>query len=169
MPRFTAESQEILIQRHKDGASRNQIAKETGLSPATITKYATRLGLHFERHAELVKAVETRRLTLADRRARLSERLMDLAEAAVDDVEGQYVVTALAMEEGASYWSSKTLDRAPAKERLDLMKIAKEASAQSLRLIEFDQEADSGAAEARGMLQELSDAARALADSLPES
>jgi hypothetical protein len=168
VPRFTADDRDKMIKLHKAHASRNQIAKDLGFSTATITVHAQRAGLHFERHAELAKAVETRRLSLAERRAALAEKLMDLAEAAAQDVQDQYVITALGVDQGVSFWTSQTLDRAPAKERLDLIKISQQASAQSMRLIEFDKEADSGAAEARGMLQELSDAARALADSLPE-
>ncbi|MGW3511189.1 helix-turn-helix domain-containing protein [Streptomyces sp. NPDC000994] len=65
---------------HKQGKSRNDIARAIKRSPSTVSKIAGELGLTFERGAEVVAATEARRIDLAARRALLAEQLHEDAE-----------------------------------------------------------------------------------------
>ncbi|MEU7340557.1 helix-turn-helix domain-containing protein [Streptomyces sp. NPDC007074] len=65
---------------HKQGKTRNDIARSIKRAPATVSKIATELGLSFERGAEVVAATEARRIDLAARRVVLAEQLHQDAE-----------------------------------------------------------------------------------------
>lgn len=58
---------------HKKGLGRNAIARELGLSLATVTKICQEAGLSFDRSKTKV-AVEARKIDLADLRTRAAER-----------------------------------------------------------------------------------------------
>lgn len=167
MARFTDADLAKLKKLHAKQVGRNEIAKRLGFSPGTVSLHAIKAGLSFDQREILAVAVRTHQLSLAERRARLATKLMDLAEKAAEDIAQAYETIQLGMDAGASQWMSITSEVPPAKERLDLAKIAALASSQSLKLIEFDTKGEDGAAEARGMLLELSDAARALAATIP--
>jgi hypothetical protein len=165
---FTDQDREVLKELHARGMSRNQIATHMSRGQGTISIYARLMGLSFDRREETAVATDVRKLDLAERRAALAIRMMDLAEAAAEDVAGTYVMHTVGIENGSSVWLEKTVALAPADQRLNLIKISLAASGQSMKLVEFDRPPDdNGAAEARGMLVELSDAARALAAQIP--
>lgn len=74
---------------HREGRSCNAIAKELGVSASTISAWARREGLSFDRSKTAV-AVSARAVDLKDRRQRLIDRLYARAEANLDRVEAPY-------------------------------------------------------------------------------
>lgn len=90
---FSIEDEARLRQLHADGVSRNEIARQMGWAVGTITARAQRLGLSFDRSSTRA-AVEARQVDLRDRRQRLQEGLLDLAEEQMTRARGRYQVVA---------------------------------------------------------------------------
>ncbi|MDX3233227.1 hypothetical protein [Streptomyces sp. ME19-01-6] len=61
-------------------------------SVGTITNHAQRLGLAFDREA-VRAATDARQVDLKDRRQRIQEQLLDLAERAIDRAQSRYLLT----------------------------------------------------------------------------
>ncbi|MFE7029460.1 hypothetical protein ACFU9Y_04055 [Streptomyces sp. NPDC057621] len=150
---FSTEDEETLRQLHADGVSRNEIARQMEWSVGTITSHAQRLGLPFDREP-VRAAVEARQIDLKDRRQRIQEQLLDLAETAIDRAQRQYLV---------SGWTHtgepvrELLPEPPAKETKDLTLAASSALTSALKLAQVDA-GDAGRENAQGLLQSLSDA-----------
>lgn len=75
----TAEDEEAVRRLHAAGKTRNQIGREIGRSPSTVSKLALKLGLGFDREATAA-ATAAKTTDLAARRVALAERLHDDAE-----------------------------------------------------------------------------------------
>lgn len=68
---------EAVRRLHTEGKSRNQIARETGRSAATVSKIAADLGLAFSGGARVAAATEARRADAAARREQLADTALD--------------------------------------------------------------------------------------------
>ncbi|MFI6055516.1 hypothetical protein ACIBCO_36200 [Streptomyces violascens] len=62
---------------HAEGKSRNEIARTTGRSAATVSKIARELGLAFSGGARVAAATEARRADAATRRELLADEALD--------------------------------------------------------------------------------------------
>ena len=83
---LTDEERERIRALAASGMTRNDIARETGRSPGSITRVATSYGLSFDRTA--VKAATAAiQVDIAERRERLRARLIGRAEYLMDAVE----------------------------------------------------------------------------------
>ncbi|MGW2707305.1 hypothetical protein [Streptomyces sp. NPDC001340] len=134
---FSAEDEERLRQLHADGLPRNEIARQMGWAVGTITNHASRLGLSFDREA-VRAATDARQVDLRDRRQRIQEQLLDLAENAIGRTQSRYLLHGFSHTgEIVAEW----LQQPPAKETKDLTAAATSA------LARFDQKAkdDAGA------------------------
>lgn len=76
---LTDEEIEHIRELHEQGRSRNEIARELGRSPGTITNHCNRLGLSFDR-TPVIAANRARRADAETRRRELTENLLDDAE-----------------------------------------------------------------------------------------
>lgn len=74
---------------HEQGLGCNAIAKQLGVSPNTISLWAKREGLSFDR-SKTATATAARAVDLKDRRQKLIERLYARAEANLDRIEQPY-------------------------------------------------------------------------------
>jgi predicted transcriptional regulator len=74
---------------HAKGLGCNAIARELGVSSGTVSKWAKREGLAFNRSSTAV-AVAARAVDLKERRQKLIDRLFARAEANLDRVEQPY-------------------------------------------------------------------------------
>ncbi|MFE7312056.1 helix-turn-helix domain-containing protein [Streptomyces sp. NPDC057555] len=63
---MTDPDREQMRRLHAAGQSRNQIAREVGRSPSTVSKIACDEGLRFEGGARVAPATAARQLDLAD-------------------------------------------------------------------------------------------------------
>lgn len=158
---FDAEDAETLRQLHADGVSRNGIARQMGWSVGTITNHAQRLGLSFDREG-VRAASDARQVDLKDRRQRLQEQLLDLAERTIDRAQNEYTLT------GFSHTGeivAQVLREPPAKETKDLTLAASSALTSALKLAQVDAGSE-GRENARGLLQTLGEAMTAAAQDL---
>jgi hypothetical protein len=73
-----AESARI-VEAIRAGAARNEIARQFGRSPSTVSKIATAAGLSFDR-AATAAATEAKRVDMEERRSQVAERLLSDAE-----------------------------------------------------------------------------------------
>ncbi|MBZ6260687.1 hypothetical protein KVH22_34810 [Streptomyces olivaceus] len=141
---FSAEDEERLRQLHADGVSRNEIARQLEWSVATITNHANRLGLAFDREATRA-ATDARQADLKDRRQRIQEQLMDLAERAIERAQSRYLVHGFSHTgESVVEW----LQEPPARETKDLTTAATQALNGAVKLAEVDAESDTDKAKA---------------------
>ncbi|MGW3154015.1 GcrA family cell cycle regulator [Streptomyces sp. NPDC001089] len=150
---FSDEDEDRLRQLHADGVSRNEIARQMGWSAGAITNHAQRLGLAFDREDVRV-AVEARQVELKDRRQRIQEQLLDLAERTIDRARSEYTLTGVKQD---GEFVHEVLREPPAKETKDLTLAASSALTSALKLAQVDA-GDEGRESARGLLQSLSDA-----------
>ncbi|MFF9394213.1 hypothetical protein [Streptomyces griseoluteus] len=135
---FSAEDEERLRQLHADGVSRNGIARQMGWSVGTITNHAQRLGLFFDREA-VRAATDARQVDLKERRQRIQEQLLDLAERAIGRAQSRYLVHGFSHTgESVAEW----LQEPPARETKDLTTAATQALNGAVKLAEFDAEHD---------------------------
>jgi hypothetical protein len=158
---FSAEDEERLRQLHADGVSRNEIARQLEWSVATITNHAQRLGLSFDREATRA-ATDARQVDLKDRRQRIQEQLLDLAERAIERAQDRYLVHGFSHTgESVAEW----LQQPPAKETKDLTLAASSALTSALKLAQVDA-GDEGRENAQGLLRTLGEAMTAAAREL---
>ncbi|MGW0465431.1 helix-turn-helix domain-containing protein [Streptomyces sp. NPDC003027] len=83
---LTDADREAVRTLHAEGKSRNQIARETGRSAATVSKIAAELSLAFSGGARVAAATEARRADAAARREQLADDALDGALAQVERV-----------------------------------------------------------------------------------
>lgn len=74
---ITDADREAVRRLHAEGKSRNQIARETGRSAATVSKIAAAEGLTFSGGARVAAATEARRADAAARREQLADDALD--------------------------------------------------------------------------------------------
>ncbi|WP_448319242.1 hypothetical protein [Streptomyces sp. CO7] len=149
---FAAEDEQQLRELHQQNLSRNEIARRMGWSVATITNHAQRLGLSFDREATRA-ATQARQVDLKDRRQRIQEQLLDLAERSIERAQSRYLMHGWSHTgESMAEW----LQQPPAKETKDLTLAASSALTSALKLAQAD--AESGVHEARSMLGDLGEA-----------
>ncbi|WP_326755109.1 hypothetical protein OIE73_28745 [Streptomyces hirsutus] len=160
---FTEEEQERLRQLHADGLSRNAIAEAMGRPKVTISRWAERLGLSFDREA-VRAATDARQVDLKDRRQRIQEQLLGLAERSIERAQTRYLVHGWTHTgESVAEW----LQQPPAKETKDLTLAASSALTSALKLAQAD--AESGVQEARSMLGDLGEALTRVAQQMDDA
>jgi ParB-like chromosome segregation protein Spo0J len=150
---FSAEDEEQLRQLHADGLPRNRIAEEMGWALGTISNHARRLGLSFDREA-VRAATDARQVDLKDRRQRLQEQFLDLAEHTMTRARSRYLLTGFSH---TGEITTESVPEPPAKETKDFTLAASSAITSALKLAQVDA-GDTGREEAAGFLQSLSDA-----------
>ncbi|MFF3452883.1 hypothetical protein ACFYXH_00895 [Streptomyces sp. NPDC002730] len=80
---LTPEQREAVLAAARSGASRNEVARQTGVSPASVTRICTAAGVSFDRTATAI-AVEARVIDQKAARVNLAGNLLDdVAEARV--------------------------------------------------------------------------------------
>ncbi|MGW5198627.1 hypothetical protein [Streptomyces spiralis] len=158
---FSAEDEERLRQLHAEGVSRNEIARQMEWSVGTITNHANRLGLSFDREA-VRAATDARQIDLKDRRQRIQEQLLDLAERTIERAQSRYLMHGWTHTgESVAEW----LQQPPAKETKDFTLAASSALTSALKLAQADA-GDEGRENARGLLRTLGAAMTAAAEDL---
>jgi hypothetical protein len=82
-------------------------------SVGTITNHAPRLGLSFDREA-VRAATDARQVDLKDRRQRIQEQLLDLAERAIERAQDRYLVHGFSHTgESVAEWLQQPRPRRP--------------------------------------------------------
>ncbi len=104
-----AETRARVRDLHAQNLSRNAIAREIGCSPSTVSSHAKALGLSFDRSAT-AQATAAKTIDLAARRARLVERMMDMAEGALDEIERGEVEQTMITQAGQVVKTTRKVD-----------------------------------------------------------
>jgi hypothetical protein len=154
----TAEDEAAVRRLHADGKSRNDIAREIGRSPSTVSKLAGKLGLSFDREATAA-ATAAKSADLAARRIAFAETLHDSAETLHRQLFAPCIVGAFGGKDNVC--SQKRLDRPMFADQRQIMSSVSIALDKSLKLVPPRDE--QGAAEGVSMLVSLADGIRALA------
>jgi len=132
------------------GKARNAIARERGVSPATVSNIARENNLTFDRTLTET-ATRAKQIDNKARRAALAERLLDKATDLLDLMDEPYLVYAFGGKDND--YNEHLRDRPPATDLRNLMTSAAVAIDKHAVLEKLD--TDSGAAGARSMLGEL--------------
>lgn len=123
---------------HAKGWSCNRIAKELGWAPSTISAWAKREGLSFDR-TMTQDAVAAARLTRAERRSRIIDRLYDRADFLQDRLEAPTFSTLVPAGMGES--TTRDLEYVPSAEEKNLATSISTnlSTAARLELVDTDQ------------------------------
>ncbi|MFE7853739.1 helix-turn-helix domain-containing protein [Streptomyces sp. NPDC057403] len=139
---------------HKQGRTRNDIARAIKRSPSTVSKIAAELGLTFERGAEVVAATEARRIDLAARRVALAESLHQDAEKLREQLWQPCTIGAFGGKDNV--WSQTRLEQPTFADQRNILAATGTAIQQSLKL--QPAEGGEGADQVRSMLGALGEA-----------
>lgn len=154
----TAQDEEAVRRLHAAGRTRNDIAREIGRSPSTVSKLAAKLGLGFDREATAA-ATAAKTADLAARRIMFAEQLQGSAEQLHAQLFAPCIVGAFGGKDNV--WSQKRLDRPMFADQRQIMSSVSIALDKSLKLVPHRDE--QGAAEAVSMLTSLAAGIRAIA------
>lgn len=156
---ITNADRDRVAELHAEGKSRNDIAEIMDRSGSIISGIAERLGLTFERGAEVVAATAARQADLDERRSILATRFAAIAE---DSLERIYQATTVYSFGGKNNeYNDHTFDEAPIAERVKLMTAAAIAIDKSLKLAPAGQ--SGGADDAKSMIGKLAQGIAVLA------
>lgn len=130
-----------------DGLSLNAIARELGVSPSTVSKWAKLDGVSFDR-GKIAKAIKARQVDLAALRAEASQLAIETAIEELRDVRGEYEHVAAGPEGPVRMTLAKPL----AADRRNLSTSAAVLIDKHVQLARFDGDGSEGE---RSMLAEL--------------
>lgn len=148
--KITDEHRAELARLHAAGMTRNDIAREMGISGATVSKLAADAGLTFDRTA-VAAATKARQADLADRRSRLELKNLKVAEQLLDQINQPHLAFNFGGKDNT--YTEKQLDRPPVRDVKDLVAAASIATTASLRIAALD--TSNGVDEAKSMLVDL--------------
>jgi hypothetical protein len=135
-----SEEEQAEIRRlHGEGMGRNQIAREIGRSLRTISVYAAKMGLTFDRTATEA-ATEARKADLAERRSILAEALQGDAERLTEQLWEPATVFNFGGKDNT--FEKREVDEPPADAKKALMSAAGIAIEKSLKLIPQDSDTE---------------------------
>lgn len=140
---LTDAEKDRIRQLHADGATRNDIARDLGRSPAAITGFCQREGLTFNRSAT-VAATVAKRADAAARRAAIAEKLLDAADRLADQAFAPHEYIDHGGKDFVEVrWTQK--EPAPA-DKLKLIQAAGIALDRHVKLVELDKGTEIAAA-----------------------
>lgn len=132
------------------GMSRNDIARELGISAGSVTGIAKAIGVGFDRSRTAV-AVEARRIDCKTRRVALSARMLDEATALLDMLHQPFLAFAFGGRDNT--YREHKLERPPTGDIRNLMQSASTAIGRHIDLEKVD--AAAGSEDAKSMLTAL--------------
>ncbi|MCK2024584.1 hypothetical protein KZC52_16775 [Microbacterium sp. kSW2-24] len=157
---MNSETQERAKALFDQGMSRNAIARELDLDPATITRWAKRAGVEFDR-SETEAATKAHTIDLAAGRLRLAEKMLAASEAMLDDIDGEYLVYNFGGKDND--YNEHLLESAPVEVKRNIITTAGITFDKLTRIVE---KSDSGLDEAVGVIDTLAAGFTAVADRL---
>lgn len=153
MPQATFDHQRARELHALDWSCR-EIAKEVGVVPSTISRWAEREGLPFDR-SKTAAATKAHTVDLAAARIRLAEKMHAAAEDMLDRIDDPYLVYNFGGKDNT--YEERTLDTAPVEVRRNIIVTAGIAFDKLTRIVEKD---TGGLDDAVGMLDTLADGFR---------
>lgn len=144
-----------------DTKSRNEIAREHGVSPSTVSKIAREKNKTFDR-AKTEKATRARVSDMAALRAQVAEKYLRKADELLDQMDEPHLVFSFGGKENT--YNEQLLERPPTGDLRNLMTASAVALDKHLKIISADTE--SGSAGAASMLSGIADALQVAAEAL---
>lgn len=157
MPALPPNFEKRLKALHRNGNTRNEIARKLGVSPSTVTNHCRRLGLSFDRN-ETAAAVAAHAIDLKARRQGILHRIYTRVEKNLDRLEADGYTYSLVMPgsgESASYVAQQTDDDPPSGDERNHMSVVTGYLQAAAKLEAVD--ADGGQTEATSLLSRLGD------------
>ncbi|MGW1679377.1 helix-turn-helix domain-containing protein [Saccharopolyspora sp. NPDC002376] len=162
-PTPTTDEERARVRRlHAQGKTRNDIAREIGRSPSTVSKIARELGLTFDR-SKTAAATHAKQVDNKTRRAELSAELLRRAGELLAQIDRPHIVYAFGGPENV--YNEHQLDKPPTSDIRNLMQSASIALQRHADLERID--SGSQAEDARSMLGSLAAGLQAAYDQLP--
>lgn len=152
------ETREGVREAIRSGKSRNDVAREFGLSGSTVSGIAETAGLSFDR-SSVEAATKARSIDLAAGRIRLAEKMLAATEAMLDRIDDPYLVFNFGGKDNT--YEEHTLDSAPVEVRRNIITTAGIAFDKLTRIVERD---SGGLEDAVGVLDQIADGFRAAAE-----
>ncbi|TFC92053.1 MULTISPECIES: hypothetical protein [Cryobacterium] len=140
------------------GLSRNEIARQLDLDPATITRWAKAAGLEFDRSATEA-AVKAHTIDLAAARIRLAEKMLSASETMLDQIDDEYLVYNFGGKDNT--YEEHTLTSAPVEVKRSIVVTAGITFDKLTRIVEKD---NGGLEQAVGVLDQIADGFKAAAE-----
>jgi predicted transcriptional regulator len=145
---------------HAEGLSCNAIARDLGCAASTVSRWAKREGLSFDR-SQTAEAVKAHTVDLAAGRIRLAEKMLAASEDMLDVIDGPYEVYNFGGKDNT--FESRVLDSAPVEVRRNVITTAGITFDKLTRIVERDTGAADGAL---GVLDQVGHALIAAAEQL---
>lgn len=120
---------------YDQGLACNAIARELGVGAATISRWARREGLSFNREATAL-AVRARVIDIAESQALLTQKMLLVGHEALDNLDGPYLVYSFGGRDNT--YAEHLLDTPPLEVVRTAQTIAKDAHATATRFLERD-------------------------------
>lgn len=152
MAAWTDEESDRLRELHADGRSLHSIAEEMGRSKRTISVWAGKLGLSFDRSAT-AKAAQAKHIDNKARRVALEERLLIEADKVIDQMWTPTLVFNFGGKDNT--YEERELERPTFGNQKDIMQTAAIALREANKLHELNSGAD--AAGAKSTLAQMHD------------
>lgn len=134
---------------YDQGLGCNAIARELGVDPATVSRWAKKAGLSFDR-SKVAAANEAHKVDLAAGRIRLAEKMLAASESMLDKIDDPYLVYAFGGKENE--YNEHELTSAPVEVRRNVITTAGITFDKLTRVVE---NSGDGADNAKSMLAEL--------------
>jgi predicted transcriptional regulator len=131
------------------GLGCNAIARELGVDPATVSRWAKKAGLAFDR-AKVAQANQVRKIDLAAGRIRLAEKMLKASEDMIDRIDEPYLVYSFGGKDNT--YEEHELAVAPVEVRRNIITTAGITFDKLTRIVETSGD---GADDAKSMLAQL--------------
>lgn len=144
----------------EQGMSCRGIAKELGCAPSTVSRWADRAGVSFDR-AQTAAAVKAHTVDLAAGRVRLAEKMLAASEAMLDKIDEPYLVYNFGGKDNT--FEQAELASAPVEVRRNVITTAGITFDKLTRIVE---KSDTGLDQAVGVIDTLAAGFTAVAERL---
>ena len=156
--KLTDEQRAEVLRLHSEGLSRNEIARQTGLSAGSITNICNANDRGFDR-SSTKHAQEARSVDLAERRQILAIRLDEAANGLLDMLDKPFTVYNFGGKDNT--FNSAVLDAPPVEAQKSIITAGAIVFDKLSRIVE---KSDTGLEQAVGVLDTLAEGFRAAAD-----
>ncbi|WP_350351892.1 helix-turn-helix domain-containing protein [Microbacterium sp. A8/3-1] len=150
---FNAQKRAMALELFNDGFGCNAIAREVGVSPASISRWAKAEGLAFDR-SQAALAVRAHTIDLAKERVLLAQKMAQAANDMLDMLDGPFTVFNFGGKDNT--FASEELDAAPVDARRTIITASAIAFDKASKVVADEQ--DPGEAGAKAMLRQLGEA-----------
>jgi len=139
-----------VLQLHEQGVGRNEIARITGISTASVSKIVKEEGGSFDT-SQTELATQNRMADLAERRAIVSEKFLTRANSLLDDMEREFRAFAFGGKDNV--YTEQILEEPSVEAKHTMIRAASTAMKAHTDLVKFD--SDQGQARAESLLDAL--------------